>query len=147
MSKILSSCIEFEEQRKICVAKESGKKYELVNQSKYIIRKIKVDNCLTGIMGEKRCDYLMNTNNEHFKRVYFIELKGGKLLDACEQIFETIVLLKEEFPGFRMEARIVGGKDVPNMKSDPKYKILAREIVKAEGSIKISTTKFYSESI
>ena len=147
MSLIGTKCIEFNEKRKICVAKERGKSYLLENESGFSIRKVKVDRCLLQAEGERRCDYLMSIDNQNNNRVLFIELKGGRLLDAVEQIFDTILYLREEFDNYRFDARIVGNGDVPNIKLDPKYRKLAREIIPTQGTIAISTNKKLSERI
>ena len=93
MSLITTNCIEFNERRRICIAREGGKIYTLENNSDFIIRKVKADGCLSQKEGEHRCDYIMSIDNQNNNRVFFIELKGGKMLDAVEQIFDTILLL------------------------------------------------------
>ncbi len=95
MSLIPDECIEFNEERKICIAFEKGKTYRLNNNSNYKIRKVKVDNCITEAIREKRCDYLMEIKS--IERVIFIELKGGDLAHALRQLYSAIVSLKAEF--------------------------------------------------
>ena len=145
MSLILEKCIEFNEKRKICIAYENGKKYQLNNVSEIAIRKVKVDKCLSQNIAEKRCDFLMNTDD--LKRVFFIELKGGDLNKAVIQIYSTIVYLKTEFLNYRIDARIVGSKDVPGFKNTPDYKRLAKEILPTKGTIERATNKIYTENI
>ena len=77
MSLIPNDCIEFDDERKICIAFEKGKTYRLLNSSNYKIRKVIVDKCIEQNVGEKRCDYLMEIKS--IKRVIFIELKGGEI--------------------------------------------------------------------
>ncbi|HRE63801.1 MAG TPA: hypothetical protein PKU77_08430, partial [Ferruginibacter sp.] len=101
----------------ICIATEKSKRYELENVSAFLIRKVKVDGCLRQSIGERRCDFLMDS--EKLKRVIFIELKGGELIKAVNQIYATILLLKSEFKDYRIDARIVGSKDVPGFKNTP----------------------------
>ncbi len=145
MSLILAKCIEFNDKREICVAYENGKKYQLNNISNITIRKVKVDKCLLQKIGEKRCDFLMDTNDP--KRVFFIELKGGALNKAVNQIYSTILYLKSEYKNYRIDARIVGSKDVPGFKNTPDYKKLAKEILPTNGVIKRGTNNIYTESI
>ena len=145
MSLILAKCIEFNEKRKICIAYENGKKYQLNNTSNITIRKVKVDKCLSQNIGEKRCDFLIETQD--LKRVFFIELKGGDLNKAVNQIYSTIVYLKSEFKNYRMDTRIVGSKDVPDLKITPDYKKLAKEILPTKGTIERGTNNIYTESI
>ena len=145
MSLIPDKCIEFKEQRKICIAYENGKKYELINFSNLNIRKVKVDNCLDQKEGQRRCDYLMDV--EERKRVIFIELKGGDLNSSIEQIHSTTIFLHDEYIGFRKDARIIGGRDVPGFKNTPNYKRLAKVILTTKGTIERATNKFYTEKI
>ena len=93
MSLILEECIEFNDERKICVAEENGKKYNLNNPFGFTLRKVKIDKCLDRHIGEKRCDYLMDCVD--LKRVIFIELKGGDLNKAVVQIYSTNCIFKE----------------------------------------------------
>jgi hypothetical protein len=145
MSLILPQCIEFNEKRKICIASEHGKKYELNNESGVIIRKVKVDKCLAQNANETRCDFLMDT--VELKRVFFIELKGGDLNHAVNQIYATIVYLRIEFKNYRIDARIVGSRDVPGFKNTPDYKKLAKEILPTKGTIERGTNRVYIESV
>ena len=145
MSLILPQCIEFNEKRKICIAIENGKKYTLNNKSDTVIQKVKVDKCLAQNANEKRCDFLMEINE--FKRVFFIELKGGDLNSAVKQIYSTIIYLNDEFIGYQLDARIVGSKDVPGFINTPEYKRLAKKIKSTDGTIERSTRKIYVEDI
>ena len=142
---IPDNCIEFWDERKICNAYENGKKYELINVSSYKIRKVRVDNCLAQTEGQRICDYLMEI--EEKKRVIFIELKGGDLNSAIEQIHSTAIFLNDEFIGYRKDARIIGGRDVPGFTNTPNYKKLAKIILTTKGTIERATNKFYTEKI
>ncbi len=75
MNLIPDVCIEFNEERKICIAIENGKTYKLENISSHKIRKVKVDGCILQNEGKKMCDYLMDVVG--IDRVIFIELKGA----------------------------------------------------------------------
>lgn len=145
MSLMLDECIEFDEERKICVAFEKGKTYRLNNDSNYKIRKVKVDNCIAQNTGEKSCDYLMEIKS--IKRVFFIELKGGDLAHALRQLYSAITFLKKEFGNFQIDARIVGSRDVPGFIGLPDYLKLEKVIRSAKGKIERSTNNFYSENI
>ncbi len=145
MSLIPEKCIEFKDRRKICIAYENGKKYELINSSHNNMRKVKVDNCIDQSEGQKRCDFLMDS--EEKKRVIFIELKGGDLNSAIEQIYSTIIFLQDEYISYRKDARIIGGRDVPGFKNTPNYKKLAKVIFTTKGTIERATNKFYTEKI
>lgn len=147
MSLILKACIEHEDNRNECVAYENSKTFKLINQSRFVVRKVKVDKCLPQVEGEKRCDFLFSINCPEMKRVFFIELKGDRLVDAVKQIHETINYLKENFKDHVLEARIVGSGDVPNLRTNPYYLRLQRAINPTKGTIKRATNKFYSETI
>lgn len=146
MSLIPNSCVEFDDNRATCIAFENGKTYRLENSLRVKIRKIKVDKCLKQKEGQRRCDYLIIINDLKIKRAIFIELKGGALNEAIKQIYETINFLKDEFVGFKLDARIVGSKDVPNFITTPHYRKLAR-LVLPNGSILRSTNKIYLENL
>lgn len=117
----------------------------MVNSSDINIRKVKVDSCLDQNEVERRCDYLMDS--EEKKRVIFIELKGGDLNSAIEQITSTITFLKEEYISYRKDARIIGGRDVPGFTNTPNYKKLAKIILTTKGTIERATNKFYTEKM
>lgn len=145
MNLIPERCVEFNEKRRICIAEENWKKYQLNNLSGIRIRKVRVDKCLDQNAGEKRCDFLMDT--EDLKRVFFVELKGGDLNKAVIQIYSTILYLKTEFVNYRIDARIVGSRDVPGFKNTPDYKKLAKEVLPTKGTIKRGTNNIYTENI
>ena len=145
MSLILQNCIDFRDKRKECIASENGKTFKLENKGSVSIRKVKVDKCIPQKAGEGRCDFVMDI--EEMKKVFFIELKGGNLTKALQQITDSILYLQTEYKDFIFEARIVGTRDVPNFLSSDNYKKLAQLIIPTTGTIKRATNKFYSESI
>lgn len=147
MSLIFDKCVEHYDNRNECVASENKKVYKLINESKFKIRKVRIDKCLPQGKGEKRCDYLMSVEEKNIKRVFFIELKGERLIDAVKQIRFTVIYLKQEFTDFRIDARIVGSKDVPGFINNPHYLKLKKEIHPTKGTIERATNKFYSETI
>ncbi len=147
MSLILEKCIEFNEGRKICIAEENGKKFELINNSKFQVRKVKVDFCLSKLRHEKRCDYLLSLDKINNPVVFFIELKGGDLIKAVKQLNDSIIYLKAEFNHYIINARIIGSRDVPQIISNPDYRKLLRATKSTSGTIKRSTNKILSEKI
>ena len=66
---------------------------------------------------------------------------------AIKQIYTTLIHLKNEFIDYRLDARIVGSGGVTRLKNDPKYRILAKEILPTGGTIIIATNNNYSENI
>lgn len=145
MSLIPEACVEFSDKRKSCVAIEKGKRYELKNNSGVLVRKVKIDKCVGQDESEQRCDFIFDI--ESSRRVYFIELKGGKLTKAIKQLYSTILYLKGEFNGYRMDARVVGSKDVPDFKNNFHYRKLVSEIRPGGGTIERGTNNIYIESI
>lgn len=147
MSLIQNKCIEYHDDRSECVATENGKTYRLNNRSKFKVRKIKSDGCLPQKVGEKRCDYIIDYYDGIKPNIIFIELKGGALNMALGQIFDTIVYLKNELKDHKINARIVGSKDVPNFAGLPAYRKLGREILHTKGTIERRTNNIYTETI
>lgn len=125
MNLVPEECVEHNDRRKICVAEENGKKYQLNNKSGITIKKVKVDKCLEQKVNEKRCDFLIEA--KELKRVFFIELKGADLNKAVTQIHSSIVYLKSEFKNYKIDARIVGSKDVPDIKITANYRNLLKK--------------------
>jgi hypothetical protein len=147
MSLISHKCIEHHDNRKVCTASENGKVYRLVNNSTFKVQKVKVDKCIAQKVGERRCDYLMTFNDGIFERAIFIELKGGDLNGALQQLHETVIYLKDEFQDCKIDARIVASKGLPNIKLTPNYKKLAKTIFPTKGTIEIGTNNIYTETI
>lgn len=83
----------------IITCTENGKTFRLLNPNRISIDYIKVDDCIypKGI-NDWRCDYALN-----FKNVtIFVELKGGDIVHAIEQILTTkkdakFTINKEQF--------------------------------------------------
>jgi hypothetical protein len=147
MTLIPEKCIESNDKRKICIVEENGKKFELKNDSQFHIRKVKVNFCLAQRTNEKRCDYLISIDEIDRPIVFFIELKGGDLIQAVKQLYDSIIFLKDEFKSYILHARIIGSRDVPQFISTPSYRKLARIIEPSLGSIKRGTNNIMSETI
>lgn len=136
MSLIPTKCIDPNEDWKVCSVREKGISYQLENSFSYKITKVKVDGCLLQKEGERRCDYLFVIHQ--IESVIFIELKGNssKIKDALEQLYQTIIFLKNEFENYIFHARIAGSKGIPDIENLPEYKKLARQIIPTKGTIK-----------
>lgn len=147
MSLIAKHCIEYNDTRAICTADENGKFFRVNNRTGFKVRKIIVNHCLKHEHGKKRCDYLMSIDGQNSDRVFFIELKGGNLLHALEQVSDTIDFLKSEFINYKLEARIIGTRDTPDIKGHPKYIQLTKKIWNTNGKIIIRTNKMHTEII
>ncbi len=84
-------CTEFCDSRKKIVVRDKGntQEYRLVNDSGKFCCKVRVDGCL--IKEGKKCDYLIVNCSD--KLAIFVELKGKKLSEACEQIECSLKIL------------------------------------------------------
>ncbi len=128
MSLVLAKCIEYDVEQKICTAEEKGKKYSLQNDSLFRIQKIKVDGCLAQPSGQKRCDYLFKLETRNPRIALFIELKGGDLITAVKQAYDSIIYLKNELGSYQVLVRIIGSGNVPELQNNPAYRKLIRLI-------------------
>lgn len=145
MVMIKAECIEFDEPRKIGIASENGKKYELINKSGFKLRKIKIDNCIQQNKYEKRCDYLfLIDKNPDDTIAHFVELKGGAISDALKQILETHEFLKPELKTMDIKARIICSVNNPQIIYNQTYRKLFQ---RTKGNIKIASNKFLTETI
>lgn len=57
------------------------------------------------IRNAKACDFLLM--NEDTKTAYLIELKGGEISDAVDQLKQTENSLRDELAGYKLQFRIV----------------------------------------
>ncbi len=103
-------CTEFCDSRKKIVVKDKGnnQEYRLINNGGKFCCKIRVDGCL--IKEGKKCDYLIVNCSDRL--AIFIELKGKKLSEACEQIECSLERLTQEnyLEDLQVIARIVLNK-------------------------------------
>lgn len=68
--------------------KESGKKIIFYNRARNVVKKITVDGC--AITEGRKCDWLVVDSSDY---EFFVELKGTAIVDACEQLSNSIVQL------------------------------------------------------
>ncbi len=104
------------------------------NVSKYII-----DDCvLAEITDGEKCDYLFLVDNSENTDGYFVELKGGDVAKAINQLINSINNLKENISG-AMFGRIVPSKfrKAPNTFSNNGY-IKLRKMLSGNIDIKNS---------
>lgn len=145
MNRFPEKCREYADSRRYAVAEENGKKFTLDNQRNCFISKYRVDGCFDQNTGEQRCDFLFTTA-ENVHTAYFVELKGGALKKAVEQITATILFLKPQLPNCVYKARIIGSRDVPNLKTTTAYRTLLG-LLKSESHFHYATNRQYSEII
>ena len=146
MTLIIDTCIHHNDNRRICVVSENGKTYTLNNNSQYIHRKIKIDDCVIQSKTANKCDYLIDIECTPLRAI-FIELKGSDITHALHQIISSIEYLKVEYKAHRIDARIVGSKDVPGFISTPSYKKLSGLVKPTGGDIKRGPNRTYTDRI
>ncbi|MCK4766053.1 MAG: hypothetical protein KAW12_27895 [Candidatus Aminicenantes bacterium] len=71
------------------VVSEKKSKFTAVNKNKRTVLKVEVDDCLK--ISGKRCDWLLIVVDN--AEAHFIELKGGKVRHALEQLENTIKII------------------------------------------------------
>ena len=128
--------------KKISLSDQPSSKYEALNpdQKIFSLYRIDSDNILTG---QRKCDYLLVRCID--KHCFFIELKGRHLLDAIEQVLQTIEALKQKLVGHVLHVRIILTATTSPDLSHAKYRRLDK-IVKATGGKIIQKTKLLTES-
>lgn len=147
MSLIPEKCVKYHDARKKCTVSENSKIYTLLNESELKIKLVAVDKCIVREEGYKSCDFLLIINDKGIKRTIFVELKGGDLIHALEQVYDSLTYLKQEFKSHQFDARIVGSRDVPGYVNIPAYTRLDRAVRSTGGTLKRATNKIYTETI
>lgn len=105
-SKELSKC---DERQRVIVSAENKRKHiaHNIDNSKVFQYRIDGDIEPSGT-SELRCDYFIE--NETKKTLYLIELKGGDIVHAVEQINDTIKRYSALLSGYKLFPRIVCSK-------------------------------------
>lgn len=96
-----------------CTEQENGRKLTINNKDGSHICIIKLDGCMYSKGDPQiKCDYLFTIESADGanKKVLFVELKGGDIDHAYDQIEKTIGLCKPKIDGFKKEAIIVAKK-------------------------------------
>lgn len=77
------------------------------NLNQISISVVKVDGGLITDNTQSKCDYLLHWQKETEQVVFFIELKGGDIEKAFEQLTNTIQLTKQKFGNFQSKHCVV----------------------------------------
>ncbi|MCL6234034.1 hypothetical protein M5F03_02430 [Acinetobacter sp. ANC 5579] len=96
-----------------CTEQENGRKLTIKNKDGSHICIIKLDGCAyPNGNSESKCDYIFTIESADGKqkKILLVELKGGNVDDAYDQIEKTIGLCKKQINGFKKEAIIVAKK-------------------------------------
>jgi hypothetical protein len=139
--KAISDCTTIEIKTKIC-REEEGKEicfqhleYEIVCEV------VAIEKCVfKKLGGGKRCDYLFlfNKNKQNYNYLknkpslaYYVELKGIGLVDACEQLLNSIEKTKDQINDFEINALVVSSREfIPKYDNNQYYRDLKRIIRK-----------------
>ena len=107
------------------VVQENRSSFELVNEARHAIEKVKVDGCLiTG--DQERCDWLLVAKCNP-DVAYFVELKGCDLKKAVSQLGATLNATKDRYKSTNRKCYAVTTR-VP--KQGPSVQMLARAFYK-----------------
>lgn len=122
------------------VVEENKRKYTANNVYKECIAKIKVDGGIIQNASISKSDYIFIRCE--YNMVYFIELKGGDVAKACEQIISTIANLSSLLLGSILHARIVCSRaPAPALRSS-QYARLDRCCRNSNGQLIVRVNQF-----
>lgn len=114
------SCCECSQNQTIN-AEENKRKYSLQNPHRREVCKIHLDGCVTMETTGKQCDYLFLSCDTNL--AFFIELKGSDLLQAIDQLDQSIDRHKKSMEGLAINARIVLSRvQTPDIRSPKRLK-------------------------
>jgi len=116
-----------------CKVSEGKSSFMLTAKQPLIFEKIKFDdcNCKISIPLGQRCDWVIEPEGHH--KLYFVELKGGDIVKALNQIESSVNIIK---PTKNFECHIVkssGPGGVPSFNT--KFQILKKRFKSMNGEI------------
>lgn len=121
--------------RKNALVAENGRRYRASNASGKLLSCYKVDGGL--IQDGRRCDFALTVNCD--SKVYFIELKGGDISHAADQIQTTITNLNIKLKNVVIFARIVCTHvSRPNIRR-PQLIRLEQLVAQTTGNVRVSS--------
>ena len=139
--RLVSDCIATEVRTRIC-RDEEGKEvcfqhggYEILGDV------VQIENCVfKNVVGGKRCDFLFlfdkrkqtyNFLKNRHSLAYYVELKGIGLVEACEQLLNSIQVTKDQILGFDINALVVSSREfIPRYDNNENYRAVKRLIRK-----------------
>lgn len=89
-----ATCVKFSRDHNIKVT-EKGKSFSLENPSGRCVARVKVDGCVITSNEMKKADFLIVDCDKN--TAYLVECKGTHVDHACEQIIDTINILRDVF--------------------------------------------------
>lgn len=128
-----------------CKVSEGGSSFIISTKKPLIFQKIKFDDCKCKISqpNNERCDWVVEPKDH--EKMYFIELKGGHIVKALNQLESAVKIIK---PSKKFECHIVksgGSGSVPSFNT--KFQILQKKFKKIDGEIFKPHTNLYTVQI
>lgn len=139
--KAISDCTVVEV--KTTVSREEEGKEVFFQHSEYeiVCEIVLIEKCVfKQVVGGKRCDYLFlfdkkkqnyNFLQNRLSPAYYVELKGIGLVDACEQLLNSIEKTKAQIADFEINALVVSSREfIPKYDNNEYYRVIKRIIRK-----------------
>ena len=137
----ISECITIENKVRVC-REEEGKEVCFQHSDYEIVCEVvPIEKCVfKNIVGGKRCDYLFlfdkkrqqyNFLQNRRSPAYYVELKGIGLVDACEQLLNSIEMTRSQLTDFEINALVVSSREfIPKYDNNEYYRGVKRIIKK-----------------
>lgn len=123
------NCLIYRDYRKKAVCAEKKKRYNLINDKNQMIALYHVDGGM--IFDEenvRKCDFLYIVYDQDNPTAVFVELKGGDIVHAIQQLTSSIALYGTELRR-RICARVICSS-VPRLYNDPIVKNMKKDLMK-----------------
>lgn len=127
--------------RKNALVAENGRRYRASNASGKLLSCYQVDGGL--IQDGRRCDFALAVNSDN--KVYFIELKGGDISHAADQIQATITKLNSKLKNVVLFARIVCSHVSRPRIRRPQLVRLEQLVAQTTGNVRVSSQELAEE--
>ncbi|MDM1760001.1 hypothetical protein [Acinetobacter sp. 251-1] len=118
-----------------CKVFEGRSTFILAAKTPIVFERVKFDDCKCKISkpDDERCDYVIEPKGKGYEKLYFVELKGGDIVKALNQLESTVRIIK---PTKKFECHIVksgGSGSVPSFNT--KFQILQKKFKKIGGDV------------
>lgn len=140
----VSDCIVTEINNSVC-REEQGKVICFINEEYNLVVEIaSIDNCV--LKNEKSCDFLflLHKEKQEYKSLvknstaFYVELKGNHLVNACEQLLNSIEKTKDEIEGFDINAIVVSSREYVPRFHNNEYRRNIERLIKKEMQFKLT---------
>lgn len=140
---VFGVCAEEKQTKKSFQRAEKGKKFTLNSEVDFYCEVVDIDGCYFVNQNFRRCDYLFfvpssknkkTKLNAHLARslAYFVELKGGDIESACEQLYNAIDRMKRLLPNCNIIAKVIGTKGAHPEIRQNEYYMKVRRLIKGQ---------------